>query len=50
MTDGGAPADGPGFFTSVDGVSPKLAKAGYLASTAVATTIFSPIGSASRCW
>ncbi|WP_290054265.1 AAA family ATPase [Amycolatopsis solani] len=31
---------GTGFFTSVDDVSAKLAEAGYLASTAVATTVF----------
>ena len=31
---------GTGFFTSVDDVSEKLADAGYLASTAVATTVF----------
>ncbi|WP_103352405.1 MoxR family ATPase [Amycolatopsis sp. CA-128772] len=31
---------GTGFFTSVDDVSAKLAGAGYLASTAVATTVF----------
>jgi len=31
---------GTGFFTSVDDVSAKLADAGYLASTAVATTVF----------
>ncbi|MEV0082848.1 MoxR family ATPase [Saccharopolyspora sp. NPDC050642] len=40
MTDGGAPAAGTGFFSSVDDVSAKLAEAGYLASTAVATTVF----------
>jgi MoxR-like ATPase len=31
---------GTGFFTSVDDVSARLAEAGYLASTAVATTVF----------
>ncbi|MDT8914903.1 MoxR family ATPase [Amycolatopsis sp. PS_44_ISF1] len=31
---------GTGFFSSVDEVSAKLAEAGYLASTAVATTVF----------
>ena len=31
---------GTGFFSSVDDVSAKLAEAGYLASTAVATTVF----------
>ena len=31
---------GTGFFASVDDVSAKLAEAGYLASTAVATTVF----------
>ncbi|WP_410609887.1 AAA family ATPase [Amycolatopsis sp. lyj-109] len=31
---------GTGFFTSVDDVSTRLAEAGYLASTAVATTVF----------
>jgi MoxR-like ATPase len=31
---------GTGFFTSVDDVSAKLAETGYLASTAVATTVF----------
>ncbi|MFI5588692.1 AAA family ATPase [Amycolatopsis sp. NPDC051758] len=31
---------GTGFFTSVDDVSAKLAEVGYLASTAVATTVF----------
>ncbi len=31
---------GTGFFTSVDDVSASLAKAGYLASTAVATTVY----------
>ncbi|MGW7536197.1 AAA family ATPase [Amycolatopsis sp. NPDC054798] len=31
---------GTGFFSSVDDVSAQLAKAGYLASTAVATTVF----------
>jgi MoxR-like ATPase len=31
---------GTGFFTSVDDVAAKLAEAGYLASTAVATTVF----------
>ncbi|MEV5540036.1 MoxR family ATPase [Saccharopolyspora shandongensis] len=40
MTDGGAPVAGTGFFSSVDDVSAKLAEAGYLASTAVATTVF----------
>jgi MoxR-like ATPase len=39
MTDGGQAA-GTGFFTSVDDVSARLAEAGYLASTAVATTVF----------
>ncbi|SDZ36321.1 MoxR-like ATPase [Saccharopolyspora shandongensis] len=40
MTDGGAPTAGTGLFSSVDDVSAKLAEAGYLASTAVATTVF----------
>ncbi|MEU5845420.1 AAA family ATPase [Saccharopolyspora shandongensis] len=40
MTDGGAPVAETGFFSSVDDVSAKLAEAGYLASTAVATTVF----------
>ncbi|MEV0702549.1 MoxR family ATPase [Saccharopolyspora sp. NPDC050389] len=40
MTDGGAAAAGTGFFSSVDDVSAKLAEVGYLASTAVATTVF----------
>ncbi|TGB13671.1 MoxR family ATPase [Streptomyces palmae] len=38
MSDGGGA--GIGFFRSVDEVSERLAEAGYLASTAVATTVF----------
>ncbi|MGK4579327.1 AAA family ATPase [Kitasatospora sp. HPMI-4] len=40
MSDDGAQPAGTGFFTSVDDVSAKLAEAGYLASPAVATTVF----------
>ncbi|GAA2253067.1 MULTISPECIES: AAA family ATPase [Kitasatospora] len=40
MSDDGAQPTGTGFFTSVDDVSAKLAEAGYLASPAVATTVF----------
>lgn len=43
MTDeqeGRPSSDGTGFFSSVDDVVARLAEAGYLASTAVATTVF----------
>ena len=36
-------------FTSVDDVTARLAEAGYLASDAIATTVFLASGSASRC-
>ncbi|WP_045300226.1 AAA family ATPase [Saccharothrix sp. ST-888] len=40
MSEDGTHPAGTGFFTSVDDVSAKLAEAGYLASPAVATTVF----------
>ncbi|KUJ68031.1 ATPase [Streptomyces albus subsp. albus] len=40
MGEGGGGSTGTGFFGSVDEVSERLAEAGYLASTAVATTVF----------
>jgi MoxR-like ATPase len=39
-TDTGGPVDGTKFFSSVDEVSARLAEVGYLASPAVATTVF----------
>ncbi|EFD47978.1 conserved hypothetical protein [Mycobacterium tuberculosis T17] len=44
------PARPTPLFADIADVSRRLAETGYLPDTATATAVFSPTGSASRCW